>query len=142
LAADRARSRFVSAKVARLATVREDGSPHVVPIVFALLGNRVVHVLDAKPKSTDDPWKLQRIRNIVREPRVTILADSYDEEWANLWWARADAIATVLLPSADGGDCAEAVDALAERYPQYRSDRPTGLVIVATVIKWTGWSTS
>ena len=47
LTADEAKARFASVPVARLATVRPDGSPHLVPIVFALLGNRVVHVVDA-----------------------------------------------------------------------------------------------
>ena len=31
-----ARARFAGERVARLATVRPDGSPHLVPIVFAL----------------------------------------------------------------------------------------------------------
>ena len=35
---------------ARLATVRPDGSPHVVPIVFALVGDRLVTAVDAKPE--------------------------------------------------------------------------------------------
>ena len=36
-----ARALFVSAPVARLATVRPDGSPHVVPVCFALAGDAI-----------------------------------------------------------------------------------------------------
>jgi hypothetical protein len=35
-----ARARFAAARVARLATVRPDGGPHLVPVVFVLEGER------------------------------------------------------------------------------------------------------
>ena len=140
LATEEARTRFETARVARLATVRPDGSPHTVPVVFAMLGDRIVHVADAKPKATRDLWALQRIRNIVGEPRVSFLADAYDDDWSALWWVRADAVATVLDPAADADGWREAVDALAARYPQYVINRPTGPVVAATVTRWTGWS--
>ena len=142
LATNEARARFGSARVARLATVGEDGSPHLVPAVFAVIGERVVHVMDRKPKSTDDPWQLQRIRNIVREPRVAFLVDAYDEDWSALWWVRADAVARVLDPLEEAEDWLEAVDALADRYPQYRSNRPVGPVVAAVVSRWIGWTAS
>lgn len=142
LATDDARARFAAARSARLATVREDGAPHLIPVVFAVIGERIVHVVDAKPKQTLDPWQLQRIRNILRQPRVAFLADAYDEDWSTLWWVRADATATVLDPVTDPVRHGVAVDALAERYEPYRATRPTGPVISASVIKWTGWAAS
>lgn len=142
LAADEARARFAAARSARLATVRDDGSPHLVPVVFAVIGEQIVHVVDAKPKQTDDPWRLQRIRNILWEPRVAFLADAYDDDWSTLWWVRAEATATVVDPVTDAVRHGAAVDALAERYEPYRQTRPTGPVISAIVIKWTGWAAS
>jgi len=47
-----ARSRFAAGRVARLATVRPDGSPHLVPVVFALDGPTIAFAVDDKPKST------------------------------------------------------------------------------------------
>jgi predicted pyridoxine 5'-phosphate oxidase superfamily flavin-nucleotide-binding protein len=40
------RERFAAARLARLATVAEDGRPHLVPIVFALEGNTIVHAVE------------------------------------------------------------------------------------------------
>jgi PPOX class probable F420-dependent enzyme len=140
LATDEARTRFATARVARLATVGEDGAPHLVPVVFAVVGNTIVHVVDAKPKSTNDPRRLTRIRNLQRDPRVAFLADAYDEDWSALWWVRADALASTLDRAADADEWDRAVVALATRYPQYDTVRPTGPVITARVTRWTGWS--
>ena len=42
--------RVATAPVARLATLDADGRPHVVPIVFALVGDTIYSAVDAKPK--------------------------------------------------------------------------------------------
>ena len=87
LAEDEARRRLAAARVARLATVGGPGSPHLVPVTFAVAGDRIYSAVDAKPKTTRD---LRRLRNIRADPRVAVLADHYDEDWSRLWWARAD----------------------------------------------------
>lgn len=125
-----ARARFDSARVARLATVSADGSPHVVPIVFAVAGSRLVTAVDHKPKSTR---RLQRLADIAANPRVSVLVDEYADDWSALWWARADGAARVL-------DTAAEVAALVARYPQYRDRPPEGPVIVVEVDRWSGWS--
>src|SRR3990172_11041365 len=88
-----ARARFGAARVARLATVRPDGAPHVAPVVFALDGDAVWLVVDEKPKRHR---RLQRLVNVGAEPRVSLLVDSYDEDWSRLWWGRADGRARVV----------------------------------------------
>ncbi|HSJ51191.1 MAG TPA: pyridoxamine 5'-phosphate oxidase family protein, partial [Actinomycetota bacterium] len=80
-----ARTRFADSRVARLATVRPDGSPHVVPLVFALEGDVVWLIIDEKPKRDR---ALQRLRNVRHDPRVSLLVDRYDEDWRRLWWVR------------------------------------------------------
>jgi PPOX class probable F420-dependent enzyme len=137
LSADEAQRRFVAAPSARMATVAADGAPRIVPVVFAYVDGALVHVVDHKPKSTKD---LGRLRDITAEPRVSFLVDAYDADWTRLWWARADALASVLEPSVEPDACRRAVDALAERYPQYREVRPGGPVVAAKVIKWSGWA--
>jgi PPOX class probable F420-dependent enzyme len=130
-----ARERFASARVARLATVGEDGRPHLVPIVFALDGDRVVHAVDHKPKRTT---ALRRLDNIAAQPRVALLADEYDDrDWSRLWWVRADGVASVLEP--DGAAARAAVALLCERYAQYRDRPPAGPVVAIDVERWTGW---
>jgi PPOX class probable F420-dependent enzyme len=126
-----ARRRFTGARVARLATVSAEGVPHLVPVTFAVLNDRIVFVVDDKPKSTK---RLRRLENIAAQPSVCLLADVYDDDWTQLWWARADGTATVL----SGDD--EAVDALAARYPAYVERRPRGPVVSIEVTAWTGWA--
>lgn len=131
LSAADARARFAGARVARLATVSAEGVPHLVPVTFAVLGERVVFAVDDKPKSTT---RLRRLDNIAARPRVCLLADVYDDDWTRLWWVRADGTATVRATDAD------AVDALAARYPAYVERRPAGPVVSIEVGTWTGWS--
>jgi PPOX class probable F420-dependent enzyme len=130
------RQRFASAPVARLATVREDGAPHVVPVCFALDGNSIVSAVDGKPKRTQ---RLRRLDNVRAHPEVSFLVDRYDDDWTRLWWVRVDGIATVL----EGGVAhVHAIDLLAAKYAQYRQLRPTGPVLVITALRWQGWSAS
>jgi PPOX class probable F420-dependent enzyme len=121
----------------RLATVDAGGRPHLVPIVFALDGDRVYHAVDHKPKRTS---KLRRLDNIAANPRVALLADEYDDgDWSRLWWVRADGSARVL--DADGGaEARKAIELLTERYAQYREVAPRGPVVAIDVERWSGWS--
>ncbi len=133
-----ARGRFAHARVAHLATVSADGLPHLVPITFALLGSdRVVTAVDHKPKRTT---ALRRLANIAANPAVAVLVDHYEEEWEQLWWARADGRARVLDPEREAEERAAALEALVARYPQYRERVPAGPVIVIDVSRWSGWS--
>jgi len=128
------RRRIVESRVARLATADADGHPHVVPITFALDGDRLYFAVDAKPKRTAN---LKRLRNIAANPTVSVLFDHYEEDWGRLWWVRLDGAARIL----DGHDEAErAIDLLVSRYEQYRSARPNGPVVEISVERMTGWS--
>ncbi|WP_261558261.1 TIGR03668 family PPOX class F420-dependent oxidoreductase [Frankia tisae] len=138
-----ARARFAAARVARLATVGADGQPLVVPVTFAVeavrgtLGaSHIVTVVDHKPKSTRTG--LRRLRDIRNNPLVSLLVDHYDDDWARLWWARADGKARIV----EAGDPwhATAVAALTARYPQYQQIPPAGPAIVVAVTRWSGWS--
>jgi PPOX class probable F420-dependent enzyme len=129
--------RFRTARVARLATAAADGTPHLVPITFAVTGDGVAFAVDHKPKSGK---RLRRLRNIAENPRVTVLVDHYREDWTALWWARADGTAAVLDP---GDARAEpALDGLVAKYPQYRDRCPTGSVVTVAVTRWSGWRAS
>ena len=128
------RVRFRRARVARLATVGEDGKPHLVPVCFELAGDRVVSVVDAKPKRTGE---LRRLANIRAHPSVTLLVDEYDDDWTRLWWVRADGLARVVETGADRDD---AVAALTAKYPQYEAQPPGGPVVEVTVHGWVGWA--
>jgi PPOX class probable F420-dependent enzyme len=121
--------------VAYLATVSAAGSPHLVPITFAVYEAEIVSIVDHKPKSTGE---LQRLRNILAHPRVSLLTDNYDEDWHSLWWARADGIAE-LIPST-APQYPQLRQLLVGKYPQYQADPPFGHVVHISVERWSGWS--
>ena len=130
------RRRFASSPVARLSTVRPDGGPHVVPIVFALVGDTVFSAVDAKPKRSRD---LQRLANLKAEPRCALLVDHYEDDWRRLWWVRADGTGVVVAgPPTDH----PGIQALVQRFPQYRDEPPSGPLLVVTVHRWTGWTST
>ena len=130
------RRRFASSPVARLSTVRPDGGPHVVPIVFALVGDTVFSAVDAKPKRSTN---LQRLANVRADPRCAVLVDHYDDDWRLLWWVRADGTGDVVeAPPAEH----PGIQALIQRFPQYRDEHPSGPLLVVTVHRWTGWTST
>jgi PPOX class probable F420-dependent enzyme len=133
---EEARERFASARVARLATAGADGRPHVVPVVFAITGDTIVHAVDDKPKRTR---ALRRLANIAANPHVALLVDEYDDaDWDRLWWVRADGVARVLESGND--EALRALTLLAGRYVQYRATPPAGPVVAVAVTRWRGWS--
>jgi PPOX class probable F420-dependent enzyme len=162
-----ARERLAGARVARLATADRAGSPHLVPICFALAPRRVALpgpsspivalpgpsspiVASPGPSSPVDVVyhaidhkpksgrPLRRLANVLARPAVAMLADHYeDEDWTTLWWVRADGRARVL--AADDPEAEHAVTLLVARYPQYRERPPAGPVVAVDIERWSGW---
>jgi PPOX class probable F420-dependent enzyme len=129
---EEARDRFARARVACLATADAVGRPHLVPVVFAVEGERVYSAVDAKPKRTR---ALRRLENVRANPAVALLVDHYEEDWTALWWVRAEGVARVL--ESDAPEALRAVALLRERYPQQRA---VGCVLAVDVERWNGWS--
>ena len=127
------RRRFASRPVARLATVRPDGGPHVVPLVFVLVGDVIYSAVDAKPKRS---VRLQRLANVASESRCSLLVDHYEDDWSKLWWVRADGEASIVEPAM----ASEGLSALMEQHPQYRVSAPPGPLLAVRVARWVGWS--
>lgn len=131
-----ARALFASAPVARLATVRPDGSPHIVPVCFAFSGETIYTAVDHKPKATA---ALARLRHIAAEPRVALLADRYEGDWSRLWWVRVDGDASL---AGSPQEREAALAALAAAYPQYAERPPEGPVIAVRPRRFSGWRAS
>ncbi len=130
-----ARERFAAGRVARLATMSPGSRPHLVPVVFAVVGDTVWTAVDAKPKSTRS---LRRLANIEANPRVSLLVDHYEEDWSALWWVRVDGRARLVpVGSAEG---AARVASLVAKYPHYQVEPPPGPVVVIAVDGWNSWS--
>ncbi len=98
-----------------------------MPITFVLVDQTLYSAIDHKPKSTTN---LKRLRNIERDPRVTLLAHEYADDWDALWWCRAEGNARIehAMP-------AELID----RYPAYSSHPPDGPCVAVTIERISGW---
>jgi PPOX class probable F420-dependent enzyme len=128
---------FAVRPAAVLATLGPDGAPHLVPVVFAVhRGPEAVTIytaVDAKRKSTQ---KLRRLANIEHDPRVSLLADRYDDDWTQLWWVRADGLAATHY---SGEEMATGYALLRAKYPQYQRIALDGPVVTVAVTRWASW---
>ena len=125
------------ARVARLATLGDDGYPHAVPVCYAHEHGNVYITVDQKPKTTH---RLRRLRNIEAHPQVALVIDHYEEDWSQLGWLMLRGRAEVL---ADGAEHDRAQELLRERYRQYRSMNLTLLPVIAIRIETTNaWGTA
>ena len=127
-----------SARRATLATIAADGRPRLVPVCFVVIDDVVWSPLDEKPKSVDDPRRLARVRDIERDPRVTLLVDRWSEDWSELGWLRLEGQAA-LIETADPS----VIEALRAKYPQYADhDLESRPMIRITIERSTGWDAS
>ena len=111
---------LVRQRVARLATADAAGMPHAVPVCFAYAPGSIYIPLDEKPKYVP-PSRLKRVRNILENPSVALVADRYAEDWSMLAFVMVRGKAEMISPGGDGH--AAAVQLLRGKYHQYESMR-------------------
>ena len=128
---------LVRQRVARLATADAGGRPHVVPVCFAYRTGTIYIALDEKPKDVP-PDRLKRVRNILENPDVTLVADRYAEDWNLLAFVMVRGKAELLEPGA--GEHAAAVRLLRGKYHQYEEmgieENPVISVRAGNVASW------
>ena len=119
-----ARELLAAERVGRLGLLDDEGAPRVLPVTFALHDGAIWSAIDDKPKRRGGE-ELARVRWLRARPRCALTVDRYDDDWSRLAWVQLLGTASVL--PVQGNDAA--LDALAERYPQYRGRRPGGPLI-------------
>lgn len=110
-----------------------------MPVCFASQGDYIYIALDDKPKSVA-PTRLKRVRNILANPHVSLLVDTYSEDWSRLAYVQVSGTAALEEPGSLRHT--DAVSLLREKYPQYRSmgiDRqPVIVITIGSVHEWRG----
>lgn len=130
---------LVRQRVARLATADGSGKPHAVPVCFAVSQERgsIYIALDEKPKSVPAS-RLKRVRNILENPEVALIADRYAEDWSQLAFLMVRGTAELLEPGGYGH--AEAVRLLRGKYHQYErmgiEETPVIAIRVDNAVSW------
>lgn len=101
-----------SQRVARLATVDADGTPHNVPICPVVLSSKIYFASGRDAR---------KVRNIQRNPRVALAFDHYTENWKELAGAM---IVGTGVASAQGATFRRARQALYRKYRRYARVAP------------------
>lgn len=124
---------LVRQRVARLATADAEGRPQAIPVCFAYESGRVFIALDEKPKGVEAK-RLKRVRNILENPEVSLVADRYDDsDWSRLAFVMARGKAELVEPGADGHEAA--VRLLRGKYRQYEGMRIEDNPVIAIRIE-------
>jgi PPOX class probable F420-dependent enzyme len=126
--------RVAAADHAVLATVNRTGVADLVPVCFAIEGDRLAIPIDSlKPKRST---ALGRIRNLERDPRATLLVEQWDAaDWSRLWWVRL----SLVRAEAGASETAALEQGLRDRYPQYRAPGAIVEVVTFRIEKAGGW---
>ena len=128
--------RLRQARVARLATIGEDGAPRIVPVCFAVDRGVFYTPIDRKPKRGEPA----RVRNLERRKSAALLIDHYEENWRKLWYVMIRGQGKVLRPP-DGGERVRALALLRAKYRQYRGPMLPQEAIILRISPraWRSW---
>jgi len=133
-----------NSKIARLATVDpETIQPYLVPVVFVFNGTNIFIPIDDKPKQTINSNQLKRVKNIQKNPNISFLIDTYDDEdWNNLSYLIIQGKARIVVNRLKDIDTTikTAHYLLSEKYLQYKKFVSMGdsciVIDIQKVIKW------
>ena len=133
-----------NSKIARLATVDpENNQPYLVPVVFVFNGNNIFIPIDGKPKQTINLNQLKRVKNIQKNPNISFLIDTYDDEdWNNLSYLIIQGKARIVVNRLKDIDTTikTAHYLLSEKYLQYKKFVSMGdsciVIDIQKIIKW------
>jgi len=101
-----------SERVARLATVGANRTPHNVPVCTVVLSSKIYFASERNAR---------KVRNIQRNPRVALAFDRYSENWKQLGGAMIIGTGVV---STHGPTFRRARQALYRKYRQYARVAP------------------
>ena len=127
------------AKVARLATVDQKLHPYVVPVVFVFYENSFFIPLDEKTKTVNSR-NLKRVKNIEKNPNVTLLIDKYQNDWKKLFFLMIHGKAKMIDGNSKLMDKIHKL--LISKYPQYKKIGIGNSCIRINPTKVTFWNNS
>jgi PPOX class probable F420-dependent enzyme len=123
---------LVSARVARLGLLDDQGAPRVLPVTFAVAEGRIWSAIDRKPKRARAPARLRFLR---RDPRAALTVDRYSDDWDQLAWVQVlGRVEIVEVGEAVGG-----LEALSEKYQPYRDQEPPGPLLALRPERYLWW---
>ena len=123
---------LAASRVGRLGLLDDAGAPRVLPVTYAVAGGRIWSAVDQKPKGPGEP---ARVRFLRRDSRAALTVDRYDEDWERLAWVQVLGTVSVL----DATEGAAGLEALTEKYGQYREEVPPGPLLCLEPQRYLWW---
>jgi PPOX class probable F420-dependent enzyme len=108
-------------RVGHLGLLDDNAHPRVLPVTYAVVADRIWSAVDDKPKGVPGE-RLARVRWLRARPGSALTVDRYDDDWGKLAWVQLIGGTTVF--GLAGNE--DVLNALRERYPQYRERAPQG----------------
>jgi PPOX class probable F420-dependent enzyme len=121
-----------SSRVARLGLLDEEGAPRVLPVTFAVAEGRIWSAIDQKPKRAEEPARLRFLR---RDPRAALTVDRYSDDWEELAWVQVLGRVEIV----EVGEGGAGLEALREKYEQYRDEAPPGPLLALEPRRYLSW---
>ena len=116
------------ARVCRIATVRQSGEPHAIPVCPVFDGEATVYV--------DIGQKYASAEGVLASGKVAVLIDLYDDNWALL----KGVLLRCNAQPAEGEDQERAWALIREKFPQYQSvGWEPRLTLALRVYDWRQW---
>lgn len=116
------------ARVCRIATVRPNGEPHVIPVCPVFDGEATVYI--------DIGRKYASAEGVASNGRVAVLIDHYDDNWALL----KGVLLRCTAEPAEGEERDRAWDLVREKFPQYSTvGWEPRLTLALRVYDWRQW---
>lgn len=131
--------RYISRKrIAHLATSDTSGIPTVIPVCHVYNNGIIYSPLDKKSKKVE-PKRLKRVKNILKNPNVSLVIDEYNDNWEKLSYVIIQGKASLID---HGQEYSKSLMLLCEKYEQYREMKldtlglPIIKVLPEKVITW------
>jgi PPOX class probable F420-dependent enzyme len=121
-----------TARVGRLGLLDEERAPRVLPVTYAVAEGRIWSAVDRKPKRSGEPARLRFVR---RDPRAALTVDRYSDDWEQLAWVQV--LGTVSIVGVADGTAG--LEALSEKYAQYRDEAPPGPLLALEPRRYLWW---
>ncbi len=119
---------IAAARVSRIASVRPDGEPHVIPVCPVFDGDSTVYVDIGRRYTTAEALQ--------DAPRIAVLIDEYDDVWSRL----KGVLLRCRVEEAVGEERDRAWAMIREKFPQYK---PIGweprLTLALRIYEWRQW---
>ena len=129
-----ARELLEESRVGHLGFADDRERPRVLPVTYALAGDRIYSAIDQKPKRRRGE-EVARVRYLRERPEAALCVDRYADDWRELAWVQVLGRVEVV----DVGSDPAGLAALTAKYAPYRDRPPAGPILRLDLERTLSW---